>query len=477
MPKKGKQITTHVAIVGGGFSGTMLVVQLVKMLPPYLNLHLTIIEKTGKFAQGLAYSTKDPYHFLNVRANRMGAFSKDPQHFYHWLLENEDTWKSEFPNLKITPDSYLPRILYAHYLKSLLEEAKQEAALKKIKLTFISEEAKDIELLDPSSIKILLSDQKFVIAKAIVLATNVPSIQNFEIDEGLSEEIYTDNIWSPKPNSILTFNSFSRLNEKTRVAIIGSGLTMVDVAISLIEKGYEGEIIVISKKGNLPAYHVEKNENISSPFNLEKMPNNVLALYGLVRKEIRLAEKKGTDWRAVFDALRPITLTLWERLPLNEQKKFVRHVLPIWNKCRHRIPVESYRILKSFMTKKKIHFIKGSVRSIQCKNMKANIITFEGKNIEADYVLNCSGPLLDVHKNPNLLLKNLLKKKIIQANPLKLGIVADEHYKVVGNQNLPIYALGQLLYGQKLESLAVPELRDQCASIAKELCEMIRLVK
>lgn len=53
----------------------------------------------------------------------------------------------------------------------------------------------------------------------------------------------------------------------------------------------------------------------------------------MVRQELRQAQ----DWRAVIDAIRPVTQQLWQALPFNEQKRFLRHIKAYWEVHRHRI--------------------------------------------------------------------------------------------------------------------------------------------
>ncbi|MFN6567873.1 hypothetical protein [Dendronalium sp. ChiSLP03b] len=53
----------------------------------------------------------------------------------------------------------------------------------------------------------------------------------------------------------------------------------------------------------------------------------------MVRQELRQAQ----DWRTVIDAIRPVTQQLWQALPFNEQKRFLRHIKAYWEVHRHRI--------------------------------------------------------------------------------------------------------------------------------------------
>src|ERR1700732_31113 len=72
-----------VAVIGAGFSGTLVALHLLRQCPSGIRIHL--IEKNSRFGRGLAYSTGNPNHLLNVPAGRMSAFSDRPHDFVDWL--------------------------------------------------------------------------------------------------------------------------------------------------------------------------------------------------------------------------------------------------------------------------------------------------------------------------------------------------------------------------------------------------------
>ncbi|GAA3247635.1 hypothetical protein GCM10020258_48940 [Sphingomonas yabuuchiae] len=73
----------HVAIIGGGFAGTLLAINLVRHGGP----RATLIERrANQLARGVAYSAAHAEHLLNVRAGNMSALRDDPDHFVRWLV-------------------------------------------------------------------------------------------------------------------------------------------------------------------------------------------------------------------------------------------------------------------------------------------------------------------------------------------------------------------------------------------------------
>jgi uncharacterized NAD(P)/FAD-binding protein YdhS len=72
-----------IAIVGAGFTGALLTLHLLRRCSD--QDRVLLIEKSPRLGAGLAYSTGNPNHLLNVRAGNMSAFSAEPNHFVEWL--------------------------------------------------------------------------------------------------------------------------------------------------------------------------------------------------------------------------------------------------------------------------------------------------------------------------------------------------------------------------------------------------------
>ena len=65
----------HIIIVGGGASGVLLACHLLRNDDD--DIRATLIEKRPVVGRGMAYSTAQPGHLLNVRATNMSAFADD----------------------------------------------------------------------------------------------------------------------------------------------------------------------------------------------------------------------------------------------------------------------------------------------------------------------------------------------------------------------------------------------------------------
>ena len=108
---KGKRSIVDVAIIGGGFSGTIIAVQLLRRAP---SLRIGVVDKSSIPGRGLAYSTQYNCHLLNVPAGNMSALHDDPGHFLRWARANCGP--------AVHAESFVPRMAYGRYIGSLLEE-------------------------------------------------------------------------------------------------------------------------------------------------------------------------------------------------------------------------------------------------------------------------------------------------------------------------------------------------------------------
>ena len=99
-----------VAIVGGGASGALTAVHLLRRRAP---VRIVLVEERPRLGRGVAYGTTCDAHLLNVPAAGMSAFPDEPNHFLLWA----QTRRSD-----AHAGSFLPRRLYGEYLEWCLDE-------------------------------------------------------------------------------------------------------------------------------------------------------------------------------------------------------------------------------------------------------------------------------------------------------------------------------------------------------------------
>ena len=111
-----------IVIVGAGFSGTVLAVNLLRR-PCAMPTDIVLVERGPAMNRGVAYAERDIPYCLNVPAGRLSADSTDPQQFLRFA-------RARIP--EADAEDFLPRSLYGDYLEDLLHPAEREATAQEI---------------------------------------------------------------------------------------------------------------------------------------------------------------------------------------------------------------------------------------------------------------------------------------------------------------------------------------------------------
>lgn len=439
-------------IIGGGATGTLLAVNLIKNAGSQ-SITVNIVEKNSFLGRGVAYSTQNPAHLLNVPANKMGAFPDDTEGFYKWLTAKSYDYFS---------NDFVPRKIYGEYLQSVFDETLENSP-ENVSVNFFVDEAVDISLANQQA-KISLKSGEEIVSDRVVLAFGnfLPAPLRLPNQEYTAAEKYFGNPWCESLSA--------KLASKDDLLIIGTGLTMVDTVLTLLNLNHQGKIFAISTHGWLPALH-ELGFVYSSFADELKDKRKVSELFKIVRQHSENAEAQKSNWRGVIDSLRPATQEIWLTLPDEEKRRFMRHLRRIWDVSRHRMPGECGNILNRMQAEGKLEILRGRINQIaQIEHGKFKIsYTDKGlpKEIEVEAVINCTGSESDFGKINNPFIKNLLAKNYIQTDSLSLGIRALPNGKISEN----LYTIGTSLKGILWESTAMPEIRTQANKLALQLLE------
>lgn len=479
----------HVVIVGAGYSGTQTLAELVRHARAPLSIE--VIESQHPLGQGVAYSTMESVHLLNVRAAKMGAFADDPGGFYDWLQteSGRQALAACCPELAVTPDGFLPRAVYGAYLADGLRRTVAEAARQGIAVRFHKASVVDAELLDPVTQRLRLwleqdGRQQPLDADVVVLATgNLPPKRFRFVDELLHPQPrYVADLWNPSPESLFP-GGVAQLSGTSEVVIIGTGLTMVDAVLTLDRRGFPGRVTAISRHGLLPHDHAPDAPChdwalVSDP---ESAPQTALGLLVSVRREARRAAERGATWQSVVDSLRSLTPWLWQRLSLREKRRFLARLLPYWSVHRHRVAPNASATVQRWLTEGRLRIIAGQVVGVSAEADKLRVSYRQRETecldtISAELLLNCTGPDGELAHGPNRLLRNLLVRKLISACPLRLGIERTPLGTARGPADLSLFAIGFLGTGDLLESTAVPDLRQHAAQVAQAVLQRLNLL-
>ena len=439
-------MTDHVAIIGCGFSGALQAINLRRFAGP----KATIIDNGPAPGLGLAYGAAHPSHILNVRASRMSALPDDPDHFVHWLSGR---------GVDAAESAFIPRVMYGEYLRELLGQAIADSGGR---LELVGGTVEDLEW--DAQARLRLSNGRMIEADAAVLSVgNLPPHTPPGIDdEALSDDSYVADPWSPK--------TAEGLDDKDVVLVLGTGLTMVDIALLLDRKGFKGRIIAISRRGLLPHAHAA-TPSPSDVIN-ERPRGGASSLVRHVRERIAKV-----DWRDAVDELRPFTQAIWRSASDEERARFLRHLRPWWDVHRHRIAPGVAAELQRLRDEGRLEVRAGKPVSVREQD---GGISFEWRprgssateTLRVRRIINCTGPQGDLMRSYDPLLRNLMRRGSIRPDALRLGIDVDSQSRTVrsdGTSNDWLYALGPMTRGAFWEIVAVPDIRSQTWSLARWL--------
>ncbi|NCS30009.1 MAG: oxidoreductase [Microcystis aeruginosa F13-15] len=450
-----------IAIIGGGFSGSLVAANLLRNAAVPLTIKL--IEPNPQLGRGVAYQTKFLCHLLNVPAGKMSAFVDEPAHFLNWLHQNGQE--------QVTASTFVPRQIYGDYVQALLKEAREKAPAY-IQLEQIVERAIAIETL-PNYTKVYLSSGRCLSVQKVVLALgNFPASWPKPIALLSNRDRYARHGWSAEA----TYG----LNPEDSLLLVGTGLTMADVVVALRSQGFQGQIHAVSRHGLSPHSH-QGTSPYPAFIDLETAPKTTRGLLHLVRQEVRSAQAQGQNWRAVFDALRPLTTELWQALPLKEQERFLRHVKAYWEVHRHRIAPEIAENLNAAVQSGQLRYYAGRIQSCQQLGDRVAVTVRERGShrdlfFQVNRIVNCTGS--NSHYSQHPLLVNLQQQGLLRPSPVSIGIDTAPNGALIdagGNVSQRLYTLGTLRNGNLWESIAVPEIRVQAANLAEEILQSLSL--
>lgn len=433
-----------VAIVGGGFSGALLAINLARHGGP----STVLVEKRANFGAGVAYDAANVAHLLNVRAGNMSALPDQPAHFAEWLAGQGGD-----------PAGFAPRRMYGAYLAGLLTQAAAAAGerlmLKPGHVVGIQPGARGVLLR--------LADGSAIAADVAVLAMgNLPPHPPAGLDpQSLGPDLFVNDPWARSPERGLT--------DADTVLLVGTGLTMVDVAISLVDSGFGGRLVALSRRGLLPREHAPT----AAPPPLTARPRG--GPTGLLRSVRTDAATLG--WRGAVDRLRPHTQDLWRGAAPAEQRRFLRHLRPWWDVHRHRLAPDVAARIAGFVAEGRLEIAAGHPLAFAARDGGVDA-TWRPRGADAPEtrhvrrVINCTGPLGDLGRSTDPLLVSLIDAGLARPDAHRLGLDVDPDCRLIGADGAPharLRAVGPMTRGAFWEITAVPDIRLQVWDLARRL--------
>ena len=479
----------RVVVVGAGAAGTLSAIALLRQLDSLgTAVEIVVVDPGEPAAGGVAFSTADPAHLLNVRTRDLSAHLDDVGHFTAWTpptaaTDEPATDEPATDEPANDPDGFRPRGVWGAYLRATFEQTiAAAAATGRVSVVSVRGTATSMQALPPPDathrVVVVLDTGERLVADAVVLALGIESPGIDWAPAGLcASDRFVADPWKP--------GVLARLAEADGdVLLVGTGLTMVDVALSLARPGRT--VHATSRRGLVPAVHA--TTRIAGvpcgPLVAAIGAQTSIALpmaRRLVADHLAAAARRG-DWRPAFDGLRPVTALLWQRLSLEDRREFLRTDVARWDTHRHRMPGRTAAALAARRRAGEVVVGRGEVVSVSESETGLHVVLGDGRELDVAHVVNCTGPQADVGRSSNPLVVDLLATGAGAPGPLGIGLASDLAGRLQGTtdgehpHHWPTWCVGALRRGELWESSAVPEMRSQSASAAAHVVALLRAV-
>jgi uncharacterized NAD(P)/FAD-binding protein YdhS len=385
--------------------------------------------------EGIAYSTQDEGHVLNVPAGRMSAFMDHPEHFMQWIGCDKNT--------------FAPRRAYARYLQETL----QSLDLSKINLRHIQDKAISVAQ-EGAEWKVVVAGGEELFANAVVLAIgHGESFQIPGVGKDLTSKRYLADPWR------LTVSAVDG-----HLIGIGTGLTFIDHALTHIRRNSTNTVTGISRNGLIPEAHLAHRAD----------PLEVPSIARENPEEMRRFIEEADDWRAAQDGIRHQLPDIWHRWSEQMKASFLDHDLRWWNVHRHRLAPEIAEEVRLAIDSGRIRVVKSGVSGVKEIDDGITVELSTGESLKGDALVNCLGYRVAGEES---LIETLIASGLAQEGPLGLGVKTDyPRFNLLDGNGRPqenVFVIGPVLFGERFETTAIPELREQADLIAGQLLETI----
>lgn len=298
----------RIAVVGGGASAVCVVDALARL--PQLSGDLTVFEPAPHLWRGRAYQPDAEVVLINATAGDMSVRHGDEGHFERWLTEQCGRLGRPVPD-------FAPRSVYGDYLEHTVEE--------------------DLARLRERGWRTSVARQGVTGASRaggrVVLRTDAGPCPPFDhvvlaVGGGRPKDTFglaghPGFVGDPYPVT----RTLSAIGPDERVAVVGTGLTAVDVVIALAANGHRGPISLASRMGVLPAvrqHAIDHELKHFTPTQLHAMASRDKQID--VRHVARLLSLELTETNADFEEVLAEILNVDQEPPVQRLRRQLAEV-------------------------------------------------------------------------------------------------------------------------------------------------------
>ncbi|UKY53535.1 FAD/NAD(P)-binding protein [Streptomyces inhibens] len=459
--------TLHVAVVGAGAAGTLASARLLDAaVRTGHRLRIDLIDPAPETGRGVAYATPDPRHLLNVPAGRMSALSGDGDDFVRWLADQE--------HRRVDPAEYVPRDRYGAYLADDLHRSAAAGAgtatVRRRHDRVVAIARRPVSGSN-DAVHLRLRTGETLDADVVVLALGHIAPGSKWLPDGLQDAShFVADPWQP--------GALADVPDDQDVLLVGTGLTMCDIANSLVRPGRT--VHAVSRHGLLPLPHAAAAAPATAVRQVPVVELRDLAqLKRGVQHRAALCRRRYGDWRPAVDELRPHIALLWQQLSFQDRERFLAGDLREWEVHRHRMPPATDRALAAARLVGLLTVQAAEVSTARTSEdgLGVGVRLSNGWAAEVGAVINCTGTEGRVRELTDPFVRSLLHSGIAAPGPHGLGFDTAPDGRLTaadGSTAAPVWTLGQLRRGNLWETTAIPEIRVQATELAARILDLAR---
>ncbi|WP_170117007.1 FAD/NAD(P)-binding protein [Phyllobacterium sophorae] len=450
-----------VAIIGGGFSGTAIAYHLAAQTQRR-DIEIVVIEPRERPGGGLAYSSKDLAHRINVPAAKMTMISAEPEHFTRWLAKDAASVGDVLARTA-KGDEFPQRSVFGRYVHNHVEPFLETGRIRHERATALS--------IRPvgERYSIVLTGEGNVDADIVVIATShpLPSVP------GALRPLIGSPRFIADPYAE---DTLLKIEQDHAVLVIGTGLTAADVIASLDRSGHRGDIVALSRHGYRSRGHAAQ---VAEPFGSFGNDETASSLLISVRHVLKEAQNQGLAWHPVLDALRDQAPAIWAALPSHERRRLVRHLRGLWDVHRFRIAPQVEDVLDRRLREGTLQIIAASLHSAHETSRRFNV-SYRRRYKQSlekagfDAIVITTGPAHATIAQSNPVVRSLFDQGLLASDPIGLGLHTAKSGQAIGNKGeiaRNLFIGGPLARGTFGELMGVPEVTRYAEFIAERVKE------
>lgn len=438
----------RVTIVGGGFSGASMAVQLVRASP--LPLAITIVEPRESAGPGLAYSAADPDHRLNGPTWSHSILPDDAGHFTRWC-ESHSILLRDPEAVAADGNAFVRRGDYGEYLADAVRAHARWPATGS-RIAHVRDRAVGLAP-GRESIALHTAGGCVLESEMLVVATGNP-LPRLQAPFARALADHPSVIENP-----LETTRLAGIDPQARVLVVGSGLTALDVVSTLVRAGRPGPVVVASRRGLRPRPQppsgspgggasplpgadapvpLERIMGSVPGFLLREAPPTLRGWVRALRARIREVEAQGESWHRGFDELRDVVWQAWPLLPAAEQRRFLRRMRVWYDAHRFRAPPQNDALVRDAEARGGVRFRAARLRAVEPSVGGALRVHFAdpggaGESVESfDAIVNCTGLDVAARLRASPFLASLVDDGWLRVDDAGIGFAVDANCSAIG---------------------------------------------